>query len=155
MASYKKFFFDTFDYFDIYLFNFRNRKEINCIIKKRPNFFQLMHDKTVAYTIFGINEKEEKIPLIIAWKEQDFYDNTELGMFPSKELEDAFDHELLKQIKIVFKKLTCSDKRVYAYCTEDAVEKRFLEYLSFKQEGIHPKFGMLGETMYSYGYIPS
>jgi hypothetical protein len=136
---------------DVNQFKFRDLEEVRNILRTYPKYF----DDLVAiaqgnvYTIWV----DEKTPVMIGGWTVCPYHNASLFMMASKELDGRFNKTILQDINTVVNMPKSMYKRVESVIAENERNKRFIEFLGFKQESVLKKHDFDGSDMYMYVYV--
>ena len=135
---------------DANLLKFRDQEEYIHILKAYPMYFEelLAICQGNAYSIF----KDGEIIAITGWVPsiQNF---CQIWFFSSENLDKMFDKYVYNAFKMILNVAKSEWERIETTCKENKRNKRFLEFLGFKQECLMKKYGFNGEDMYLYALI--
>ena len=131
-------------------FKFRDIDEIQNILARDPTYLDTLVQSSQGnvYTIWIDDE-----PIVIAGWALSLYDNATLFMFASQKLKQKFNKEILKDLKTIAEIPKTIYKRVDCIVAENDVNKRFIEFLGFKQECKLKKYNFNKKDMYLYVFI--
>lgn len=144
-----RYYFKPFNKIDAFIMDFRDKEELQNILIRCPNYFELLETDTFqTYTVFC-----NKMPLLIIFWSDDLYGNREICMLAGKDIKYNFNHKVLGVIKDILDIALCGCKRLQSLISEDKTNKRFIEFLGFKQEFKMPCYGFNNEPMFMYSII--
>jgi hypothetical protein len=133
-----------------YVMRFRDKDEYENIMKKCPQYFNILNNicNDNVYSIY----KSNQLIAITGWMPsiQNF---CEIFFFACEDLDQKFDKSVLSAFKMILNKAKSGFERIQTTCKENSRNKRFLEFLGFKQECLMKKYGFNGEDMYQYALI--
>lgn len=134
---------------DCRLIKFNDKDEYQNIITKVPDYFIILPQACEGnvYSIW----KEGKVIAITGWVGT-LMSHAEIFFFASEELHEHFDKDVLKAFRTVLNSAKAQWKRLQTTCKDIDVNKRFLEFLGFKQECLMKKYGFNSEDMYLYAW---
>ncbi|MDR1983136.1 MAG: hypothetical protein LBQ08_05080 [Holosporaceae bacterium] len=135
---------------DAKLMKFRDRKLVNYILARTPYYFENLAEGCEGnfYTVF----KNEEICFLAGWTPS-LLNYCDIFFFASQNLKKLFDREVYQAMKMILNKCQNEWERAQTWCAQDDINKRFLEFLGFKQECLMQKYGPNGEDAYLYARI--
>jgi hypothetical protein len=134
---------------DVNVFKFNDLFEIKNILQRDPNYL----DSLVQIAQGNVYTIWDDTPLAIAGWVPSLYDNASLFMFASANLSQKFNKEILKDFIAIADMTKSLYKRVDCIIAENKTNKRFIEFLGFKQEAILKNYNFDGADMYLYAFI--
>lgn len=141
----------SFEPVDAVNFNFRDKNEARNILRINPQYFQLL--PTVCDgNVYSIN-RNGKIIIIIGWTSDAYYGSATMFFFACENLEKEFDGNVLRALRKILNFAKLSHKRVQSTCSENKRNKRFLEFMGFKQECLMKKAGFDCTDLYLYSIV--
>lgn len=140
----------TYSIEDAERLNFRDVEEYYNLLEMYPDFFIRIPELAKDYSFtFVWNDRPAAIVLLIPQTKH----SGEVIFFSDKELENMFDKSLLKAFRSVLNYYKNHFTRLQATCKRDKRNKRFLEFLGFKKEGLMKKSGYNQEDLYIYSIV--
>jgi hypothetical protein len=135
---------------DAKIMSFRDQNEYQCILAVCPYYFENLLEMCEgnAFSVF----KNGEIICITGWAPpiQNF---CEIWFFASENLNEKFNKDVYNAFKMILNKAKSEWERIQTTCKENKRNKRFLEFLGFKQECLMRKYGFKGEDMYLYAWV--
>lgn len=137
---------------DVRIMKFRDQDEYQCILAAAPYYFENLLEicRGNAFSVFENGE----IICITGWAPsiQNF---CEIWFFASENLNEKFNKDVYNAFKMILNKAKSEWERIQTTCKENERNKRFLEFLGFRQECFMRKYGFKGEDMYLYAWVRS
>jgi hypothetical protein len=129
---------------------FNDRDEYQCLLAACPYYFDNLLEMCQgnAFSVF----KNGELICITGWT-QSMQNFSEIWFFASENLHEKFDKEVYQAFKMILGSAQSMWGRIQTTCKEIAKNKRFLEFLGFKQECLMKKYGFHGEDMYLYAWV--
>lgn len=135
---------------DYRLMKFNDMDEYKNIVDKIPDYFIVL-PQVCEGNVFSI-WKGDSIIAITGWLGT-LMSHAEMFFFASEELHEQFDKDVLKAFKTVLNSAQSRWKRLQTTCKDIDRNKRFLEFLGFKQECLMKKYGFNEEDMFLYAWV--
>lgn len=135
---------------DCRLMKFNDKDEYQNIIAKVPDYFILLPQACEGnvYSVWN----GEKVIAITGWVGT-LMSHAEMFFFASEKLHDQFNKDVLKAFRTILNSAKSQWKRLQTTCKDIDKNKRFLEFLGFKEECLMRKYGFNAEDMFLYALV--
>ena len=140
---------------DFYSMKFKDRNEIDNILAVKSDFFEnlYIYCKDLGFTVC---RGDEIVCFLFGFKS--YLGFIDVMLFSSKTFPEVFDKELLREIKKSISLAQAQTSRLQTVCSASDCEigitnRRFLEFMGFKQECLMRKYGFNNEDKYLYSLV--